>query len=116
MKRNVDLTENRFFTTPEEPTGIGKILWDWLEKQERKPWEFNLSQIHSDFDLNTFHRPLIATGDKNERERWQRSQQEQTEEICSHCGKDKGKLPWARKECGCSHMMTLQRKIPWDFD
>ena len=116
MKRNVDLTEDRFFTTPEEPTGIGKILWDWIKDQTRKPWEFNISQIHSDCDFGTIRRPLIATGDKDERERWKRSQMENSYEICSHCGKNLGKLPWARKECGCLYMMQpLQRKIPWDF-
>ena len=116
MKRNVDLTEDRLFTTPEEPTGITKILFDWFADQQRKPWEFNITEINSelDFECAILHPPLIATGDKADRERWYRAQKESADEICDHCGQDKGKLPWAKKKCNC-YAMTFERKIPWDF-
>lgn len=38
MKRNVDLSENRIFTAPEEPTGLVKLLLDTLKIT--KPWDF----------------------------------------------------------------------------
>jgi hypothetical protein len=59
MKRNVDLTEDRLFTTPEEPTGITKILFDWFADQQRKPWEFNITDINSDFDSSLYSAPTL---------------------------------------------------------
>ena len=72
MKRNVDLTENRIFTTPEEPTGVTKEILDWVKKVSRKPWDFENKPriISGDLDFETFSRDkeLIITGNKKERQ------------------------------------------------
>ena len=38
MKRNVDLSESRMFTTPEPLTGLAKLIHDVLKVT--KPWDF----------------------------------------------------------------------------
>lgn len=45
MKRTVDLSENRMFTTPEEPTELFKLLLDTLKVT--KPWAKNRCNCYS---------------------------------------------------------------------
>ena len=66
MKRNVDLSESRMFTTPEEPTGVFKLLLDLIKVT--KPWDFehNPRKITCDFDAEISSRSLFAIGNKKE--------------------------------------------------
>jgi len=113
MKRNVDLSDSRMFTTPEEPTGIFKTLWDLIKIT--KPWDFenNPRSVNSDDDL--FDAPsLIALGNKKERQIWKRHQACYADEICDRCGQSTGKKPWAKNRCNC-YSMRYKPKIPWKF-
>lgn len=115
MKRNVDLTEDRLFTTTPEPTGEDKVLFDYFRDLALKPWEFNFCNCLSDIDFDVIApRSLIATGDKESRARWYRTEHSRNGEICERCGKSKGKLPWDKKSCDCYQMVRTQ-KIPWNF-
>lgn len=51
MKRNVDLSELRMFTTSEPLTGLAKLIYDAVKVT--KPWDFenNPQQLTSDLDL-----------------------------------------------------------------
>lgn len=116
MKRNVDLSENRMFTTPEPLTGLNKLLHDALKVT--KPWDFknNPRILTSDLDLAVSYevRRVFAVGSKEERQRWKRNRAYATDQICDCCGQDRGKKPWAKNRCNC-YSMTSHRKIPWKF-
>jgi len=116
MKRNVDLSESRMFTTPEEPTGIFKLLLDSIKVT--KPWDFEHKPIKVSSDSEDYRlfnsQSLIPVGNKKERENWKRNQAYDTDQICDWCGQDRGKKPWAKNRCNC-YSMTYTPKIPWKF-
>ncbi len=118
MKRNVDLTQNRLFTTPKEPTGEAKILLDWLKKLTPKPWDFENKSIgiSSDLDFRTSskYEELIITGNKHERQIRKQNSLYDDGKVCDICGLDTRKRPWLRKTCNCYSMM-YKPKIPWIF-
>lgn len=118
MKRNVDLSENRIFTTPEEPTGDEKIILDWVKKVTRKPWDFKNKPkiISSDFDLEISckEKELFFTGDKKERQIKKQNRLFDEEKVCDVCGLDTRKKPWARTTCKC-YSMKYESKKPWIF-
>ena len=116
MKRNVDLSENRIFTTPEEPPELFKILLNVLK--EIKPWNFerNYQEIRNDVeihDLSNFGKSF-AVGNKKQRQIWKRNHASDRNEICDWCGQDRGKKPWAKNRCNCYSMISTS-KIPWKF-
>lgn len=116
MKRNVDLSESRMFTTPEEPTGLFKLLLDAIKVT--KPWDFehNPRKFTSDeeaFGLSNFRSPF-AVGNKKERQIWKQNYAYDTDQICDCCGQSRGKKPWARNRCNC-YSKTYTTKIPWKF-
>ena len=116
MKRNVDLTENRMFTTPTPLAGLAKLIHDALKVT--KPWDFenNPKQLASEMDLaiTSKQNRVFAVGNREERQRWKLNQAYDTDEICDCCGQSRGKKPWARKRCNC-YSMTYTPKIPWKF-
>lgn len=106
MKSNVDLSESRIFTTPEEPTGIFKLLLDSIKVT--KPWDFEHNPIKATtdeevFGLSNSHSLL-----------WKRNYAYDTNQICDCCGQSRGKKPWASNRCNC-YSMTYTPKIPWEF-
>ena len=115
MKRNVDLSENRMFTTPEEPTGLFKLLLDTIKVT--KPWDFehNPRKFTSDQDFGFINsRALFAVGNKKDRQIWKRNQAYNTDQICDCCGQNRGKKPWAKNSCNCYSMIHKPRGI-WKF-
>lgn len=115
MKRNVDLSENRMFTTPEEPTGLFKLLLD--EIKVTKPWDFlhNYREVTNDKETFEFNsQSLFAIGNKKDRQNWKRNHAYDTGQICDCCGQNSGKKPWAKNRCDC-YSMTYIPKIPWKF-
>lgn len=116
MKRNVDLSQSRMFTTPEEPTGVFKLLLDLIKVT--KPWDFehNPKKVTSDLELAIIceRRQVFAIGNKQERQRWKRNYACNTNQICDCCGQSRGKKPWARNRCNC-YSMIYKPKIPWKF-
>ena len=116
MKRNVDLTENRIFTTPEPLTGLAKLITDSLKVT--KPWDFEniTTQLTSDLELAIIseQRSVFAVGNKKQRQNWKRNHAYDTDEVCDCCGQSRGKKPWAKNYCNC-YSMTSPQKIPWKF-
>jgi len=115
MKRNVDLSESRMFTTPEPLTGLSKLIHDALKVT--KPWDFENNPRWYTGDMDDFlfnSRTLFATGNKKDREYWKRNRAWDTGQICDCCGQDRGKKLWAKKRCNC-YFMSYTPKIPWKF-
>lgn len=112
MKRNVDLTENRIFTTPSEnPDSI--LVSEWLADLTRIPWEFGILRFEEDIDFDIKNKTLIATGNRRDRQAWKAARRFYTEGICSRCGKSRG-YPWAPASCNC-YSMSMPKKFPWEF-
>ena len=116
MKRNVDLSESQMFTTPEEPTGIFKLLLDALKVT--KPWDFehNPRKVTSDREAFGFYnsRRLLDIGRKKERQSWELNRAYDTDQICDRCGQNRGKKPWIKNRCNC-YSWTYTPRIPWKF-
>lgn len=114
MKRNVDLSESRMFTTPEQPTGLFKLLLDAIKVT--KPWDFehNPRKVTSDIDAEVSSRSPFAVGNKKDRKNWKRNHAYDTDQICDCCGQNRGKKPWAKNRCNC-YSMSYTPKIPWKF-
>lgn len=116
MKRNVDLSELRMFTTPDPLTGLAKLIYDAVKVT--KPWDFenNPQQLTSDLDLVVIaeQRHIFAVGDKKERQNWKQNHAYDTDQICDRCGQKRGKKPWAKNRCNC-YSMVFTPKIPWKF-
>lgn len=116
MKRNVDLSESRMFTTPEPLTGLAKLIHDTLKVT--KPWDFenNPQELTSDFDLKVIaeQRRVFAVGSKKDRQNWKRNHAYDTDQICDCRGQKRGKKPWAKNRCN-SYSMVFTPKIPWKF-
>jgi len=116
MKRNVDLSESRIFTTPTPLTGIAKLIFDTIKIT--KPWDFenNPRRHGSDLDLEIIseRRHIFAIGNKKERQNWKRNHAYDIGQICDCCGQSEGKKPWAKNSCNC-YSMSHTPKIPWKF-
>lgn len=115
MKSNVDLSERRMFTTPEEPIGLLKILFQAINVT--KPWDFkhNLIKVTDDRDDSVFNSlSIFAVGNKKERQIWKKNHACDIDQICDCCGRDRGKKPWAKNRCNC-YLMSYTPKIPWKF-
>ena len=109
MKRNVDLTEDRLFTTPQPRENSGLIFIE----VNFKPWEFNFIEITSDLDFGFGSQSLIPLGDKKDREIWKINNNCSSNDVCSTCGKRKY-LPWSSRNCGC-YSMSTPKEFPWEF-
>lgn len=115
MKPNVDLTENRIFTTPKEPSGVVKELLNLLEP---KPWDFeNMpTLISDDLDLqnNSYkNEELVFTGNKEERQIKKMNRLYDTGKYCYICGRACREKPWTGITCNC-YSMEYRPKFPWN--
>ncbi len=109
MKPNVDLTEERIFTTREKPTGLFKELLDMFEP--KKPWDFEHNVQLVDCDSLMDESIIYA---RNSYKYWNRHNLYDTGKICENCGFDASKKPWEGITCNC-YSMTSEKKIPWKF-
>ncbi len=100
MKRNVDLSESRMFTTPKEPTGLIRLFLDAMKVT--KPWDFE-----NNFQNNTGESEELGLFNFC-------NYAYDTDEICDCCGQSVGKKPWAKNRCNC-YSMSYTPKIPWKF-
>lgn len=106
MKGNVDLTQNRKFTTPEEPTGLFAEILDLIKIT--KPWDFENNPIKSVVDLElqwVSERKVFTVGNKEERRIWKRN----TRKTGYFCGQNTDEKPWTK------YFMNYSPRIPWKF-
>ena len=119
MKRNIDLTENRFFssTTWFNDIAMG-VLTLGILTGEKFPWNAHLEQIHSDDDLDMDHqrKAIIAVGNKKTRAKVKEYRQMDSLDYCDCCGKRMNLKPWDL-EIGichqCNDYYTKEDKCKW---
>ena len=97
MKRNVDLTENRFFSNDDWLNNMITSVWTLgLLTGEKFPWNAHLKQIKSDDDLDLDHqrKSIIAIGNKAMRAKVKEYRQMDSLDYCDCCGKRMNLKPW----------------------
>lgn len=101
MKRNVDLTENRFFSNNNLFNGIITLS---LITREKFPWNTFIERIMSDDDLDADHqrKAIIAVGNKATRAKVKFYREMDSEDYCDCCGVRMNLKPWDR-EIGICH-------------
>lgn len=101
MKRNVDLTSNRFFSNNNRFNGV---LTLGLVTGEKFPWNAFVERVMSDDDLDTDHqrKAIIAVGNKVTRAKVKFYREMDSEDYCDCCGVRMNLKPWDR-ELGVCH-------------
>lgn len=99
MKRNVDLTENRFFSNSSQL--VSRLFSDITGKF---PWNFDFLEIKSEDDLDLRHqrKSIIALGDKATRAKIKEYRKMDSLDYCDCCGARMNLKPWDR-ELGVCH-------------
>ena len=99
MKRNVDLTENRFFSNSSQV--VSRLFSALIGKF---PWSFAFFKINSEDDLDLEHqgKSVIALGDKATRAKIKEYRQMDSLDYCDCCGARMNLKPWDR-ELGVCH-------------
>lgn len=112
MKRNIDLTENRMFSSDNWFTDMSiGVLTLGLITGEKFPWNAHIPTIHSDDELDLDHqqKSIIALGDKAMRARIKEYRQMYSDNYCDCCGIRMNLKPWDR-EIGICHRCNLSYK------
>lgn len=93
MKRNVDLTENRFFSNNNLFDGVLTI---GLITGEKFPWNAFVKRIMSDDDLNSDRqrKAIIAVGNKATRAKVKFYRELDSLDYCDCCGRRMNLKPW----------------------
>ena len=101
MKRNVDLTENRFFSNNNLFNGVLTLA---LVTGEKFPWNVFVEKVMSDDDLDADHqrKAIIAVGNKATRAKVTFYREMDSEDYCDCCGVRMNLKPWDR-EIGICH-------------
>lgn len=99
MKRNVDLTENRFFS---DNLLNGIITIGTITKQ-KFPWNASFEIITSDEDMVSQSNSLIITGNKTTRVKKKYYGEMYNPNTCDCCGRTMNMLPWYN-EMGICHI------------
>lgn len=100
MKRNVDLTENRFFSSNNWFNDIAmSMLTLGIITKEKFPWNAHLQQIRSDddFDMDHQRKAILAVGNKAMRAKVKEYRQMDSLDYCDCCGKRMNLKPWDRE-------------------
>lgn len=100
MKRNVDLTENRFFSSNNWFNDIAMgMLTLGIVTKEKFPWNAHLQQIRSDddFDMDYQRKAIITVGNKAMRAKVKEYRQMDSLDYCDCCGKRMNLKPWDKE-------------------
>ena len=100
MKRNVDLTANRFFSDNNWNNGI--ITIGAITKQ-KFPWDASFEIITSDEDMVNQSNAVIVTGNKTTRAKKKYYSEMYNPNSCDCCGREMNILPWYH-EIGICHI------------
>lgn len=102
MKRNVDLTENRLFSSIPVRTIVNS-------QKERCPWNIKTMFIRSgdEFDLEHQRESIIATGNRIKRAEISEYRRMDSPNYCDCCGARMNVKPWD-KEFGICHKCAVR--------
>ena len=116
MKRNVDLTSNRFFSNNNWFNGV---LTLGLVTGEKFPWNAFAERVMSDDDLNSDlqRKAIIAAGNKATRAKVKFYREMDSEDYCDCCGARMNLKPWDREVGVChkceNYYLKEQDKCKW---
>lgn len=115
MKRNVDLTSNRMFSsrnTRQIGSGLPFLKLDTLlpgkDLGTLFPWSVErFKVVRSDDELSSgANHEIIITGDASTREHKRFWRAADAGDMCDCCGTDLNRKPWDRHYCLCSKCMS----------
>lgn len=115
MKTNIDLTENRIFSTRRAD------LWNFTPAffiQKEFPWSRVSVSICSDdeYDLDHQRRSIFPIGNKEQREKVRELRKMDSRLYCDCCGASLNKIPWDRSVGLCKKCDAYYRKIDPHYD
>ena len=116
MKRNVDLTSNRFFNNNNWFNGV---LTLGLVTGEKFPWNAFAERVTSDDDLDSDlqRKAIIAVGNKATRAKGKFYREMDSEDYCDCCGARMNLKPWDREVGVChkceNYYLKEQDKCKW---
>lgn len=116
MKRNVDLTSNRFFSNNNWFNGV---LTLGLVTGEKFPWNAFTERVMSDDDLDSDlqRKAIIAVGNKATRAKVKFYREMDSEDYCDCCGARMNLKPWDREVGVChkceNYYLKEQDKCKW---
>lgn len=101
MKRNIDLTENRIFSS--NNIGFNSITIGFITG-EKFPWNVFLERLKSEDELDLEHQrnSILAVGNKETRAKIKFYREMDSLDYCDCCGKRMNLKPWD-KEIGLCH-------------
>ena len=114
MKRNVDLTENGFFSnnTWLSNIEINTLIFRMLTTEEKFPWD-----VHLKIDENDQRKSIIAIGNKKTRAKVKEHHQMDSPDYCDCCGRMMNLKPWSREVGIChkcnEHIQKQKDKCKW---
>lgn len=94
MKRNVDLTEDRFFSNNISSANILTDSFLRLVTNSNFPWSLNVEKVESEYDLEHQRESIIVAGNKSTREKVEFFRQMDSMDYCDCCGKRMNLKPW----------------------
>lgn len=118
MKRNVDLTANRFFSSTNFFGDTG-VLTIGMITGEKFPWNAYAVIYTSDDDMDMEHqrKAIIAVGDKAMRAKVKEYRHMDSLDYCDCCGIRMNLKPWDREIGVChkcnSYYMSQDDKCKW---
>lgn len=102
MKSNIDLTENRMFSSPlvgdwheVVQTSIRKHIYDY-----KFPWQLTK---RLSVELSSQENAVVITGDRETRREVAEIQKEYSGNYCACCGARIGTNPWDKEKNGLCH-------------
>ena len=99
MKRNVDLTESRIFSTAQTPSLLASIVKDF---GKHYLWDYeHMKIVQSDYDLTDYKSRLVLCGNASERQAQRFNYSLDSGDICECCGRPLTNKPWSRHYCLC---------------
>lgn len=116
MKSNVDLTENRIFSS--NNIGLRNINISFIVG-EKFPWNVFLDIIKTEDELDLEHQKnsIIAVGNKETRAKIQFYREMDSLDYCDCCGKRMNLKPWDREFGVChscnNHFSKEEDKCRW---
>lgn len=102
MKRNVDLTEDRFFSN--NISSVNTLISSFLGEvtNSKFPWSLNITEVESENDLEHQRKSIIVVGNKSTRKKVEFFRQMDSLDYCDRCGKRMNLKPWG-VEIGVCH-------------
>lgn len=116
MKRNVDLTASRIFSTTPMISSLSSIVKDF---GRHYLWDYeHMKMVQSNYDLTGYKSHLVLCGNASERQAQRFNYSLDTGDICECCGNALTNKPWSRHYClceSCASRLEYDCQKTWIF-